>query len=145
MILKIKKLNPSAKLPQKMTEGASGMDVYSCIESSRVITKGEVFLVPTGIALEIPSGYEVQVRPRSGLSTKHKLIMPNSPGTIDSDYRGELFVPLLNLGSEDYVLENETRIAQIVIAQTIHLDVVEISDLSPTNRGEGGFGSTGRS
>jgi dUTP pyrophosphatase len=145
MKIKIKKLKQNAKIPQQMTAGSSGMDVYACIEQNLRIPKGEVILVPTGIAMEIPLGFEVQIRPRSGLSTKHKLIMPNSPGTIDSDYRGELFVPLMNLGSEDFVLEPDTRIAQMVVSQIVSVEVVETEELSPSGRGEGGFGSTGKS
>lgn len=128
-------------LPSYETAGSAGMDVRAAEEM--VIAPGQRGLVGTGLAFAIPEGYEIQVRPRSGLALKKGIGIPNSPGTIDSDYRGELKVILLNHGEEDFVIERGDRIAQIVVAPVQRGILVEVADLDDTQRGSGGFGSTG--
>ena len=128
-------------LPGYETDGSAGMDVRAA--EDMVIGAGERGLVPTGFAFAIPVGYEVQVRPRSGLALKHGISLPNTPGTIDSDYRGEIKVILINHGSGDFVITRGDRIAQIVVAPVQRGTLVEVSDLDNTARGAGGFGSTG--
>ncbi len=128
-------------LPSYETAGSAGMDVRAAEEL--VIAPGQRGLVGTGLAFAIPHGYEIQVRPRSGLALKKGISIPNSPGTIDSDYRGELKVILLNHGEEDFVIERGDRIAQIVVAPVQRGILLEVADLDETQRGSGGFGSTG--
>ncbi len=142
--VQIKKLNASAILPERKTEGSAGYDLSACLERDLILPKGKVVLVPTGLAFAIPNGFEGQIRPRSGFSTKERIIMPNAPGTIDSDYRGEVFIPLLNLSDADFILTQHTRIAQILIKryELVHFHLAE--DLNSTDRGTGGFGSTGK-
>lgn len=135
--------NPDLPLPSQATPGSAGYDVRSAEEEVH-IAPGEIRLVRTGFAMELPVGIECQVRPRSGLALKHGLTLPNSPGTIDSDYRGELQVILQNLGSEPVVLKRGERIAQLVFARYESPQIEEVSELSESGRGEGGFGSTGR-
>ncbi len=125
-----------------MTEHSVGADVFAAAET--VINPGETALVSTGIFLEVPEGYEVQVRPRSGLALNHGIILPNSPGTIDSDYRGELKIILLNLGKKPFTVKHGDRIAQLVVSRVIRAGFQETTSLSPTARGAGGFGSTGK-
>lgn len=139
------RLHPQAHLPAYQTDGAAGLDLCACLGEGerRTLEPGEIVLVPTGWALAIPSGFEGQVRPRSGLATKHGISVPNAPGTIDSDYRGELKVALINLGKQAYTIEHGTRIAQMVIAPVAHARCVEVETLDQTSRGAGGFGSTG--
>lgn len=142
-ILKIKRLKSAARLPQRSSEGASGFDVYACIDGEgQVVIERKPTLVSTGIAIEIPSGYDVQVRPRSGLSSKGVGI---TFGTIDSDYRGEVMVTMYLFG-EDSVFEvkHGDRIAQLVVTKLADLSVEEVAELSKTERGTGGHGSTGR-
>jgi dUTP pyrophosphatase len=127
-----------------MSEGAAGLDLASAASESITISPGERAAVPTGLALEIPPGFEGQVRPRSGLARKHGITLPNAPGTIDSDYRGEVLVLLLNTGRDPFVVSPGDRIAQLVIAPVVIATLEEVSDLSDTARGEGGFGHTGR-
>ena len=130
-------------LPEYQTLGSAGCDVRAAIEEPLALEPGGRQLVPCGIRMAIPHGWEVQVRPRSGLAWRHGVTMVNPPGTIDSDYRGELFVPLINHGSETYVLERGERIAQLVLAP-VHQIAWQVTDtLEHTERGEGGFGSTG--
>jgi dUTP pyrophosphatase len=140
----ILKLKASAEIPERKTNGSAGYDLSACLEADLILVRGKVTYVPTGIALAIPNGFEGQIRPRSGFSTKNRILMPNAPGTIDSDYRGEILVPLLNLGEEDFVLTHGTRIAQILIKryEMVHFNLAD--SLDGTNRGEGGFGSTGK-
>ena len=135
----------SFELPFYATEGAAGADIRaSLIEKKSIIVKpGERVLVPTGLCMEIPLGYEVQVRPRSGLSLKSSLMVVNSPGTIDCDYRGEVNIIIGNFGKEDYVIEHGLRIAQLVIAPVLQAKFMVAEGLSETQRGAGGFGSTG--
>lgn len=129
-------------LPSRQTAGAAGYDVASA-EPDFTLQPLERRLLRTGLALAIPAGYEAQVRPRSGLALRHGLTLPNAPATIDSDYRGELMIPLINLGRAPVEVTRGTRIAQLVFQRVEHLDVVEVSELPPSARAEGGFGSTG--
>ncbi|TGK86852.1 dUTP diphosphatase [Leptospira noumeaensis] len=137
-------LKEGAVLPEYKTSGSAGMDLSVCLSENLILPKGEVVFVPTGLAMSIPEGYEGQIRPRSGFSTKNRIMMPNSPGTIDSDYRGEILIPLLNLSGTDFVLEPGTRVAQIVFQAVAQLPVQVVTELSNTERGAGGFGSTGK-
>lgn len=127
--------------PGYATEGAAGLDIVTAIDLS--LAPGERMAVPTGFAIEIPPGYEVQVRPRSGLALKHGVTCLNTPGTIDSDYRGEVKVILANLGEDDFQITKGDRIAQIVVAPVQHAVMVEADEIDETARGAGGFGSTG--
>ncbi len=145
LVLKVKKL-PHAEnlpLPSYATPHSSGLDLRAAIEKPITVKPLERVLIPTGLILEIPEGYEGQVRPRSGLALKKGLTVLNAPGTIDADYRGEVKVILINLGKEEVVIEPGERIAQLVIAPVQRVEVVEAQELTPTERGEGGFGSTG--
>lgn len=142
--VRFKRLSERARLPRYMTAGAAGMDLSSAAESPVKLAPGQRVAVPTGLAMELPPGYEAQVRPRSGLSFKTGVTVVNAPGTIDSDYRGELQVLLVNLGAEPHTIEPGDRIAQIVIAPVVQVDVEEAESLGDTARGAGGFGSTGR-
>lgn len=146
--VKVKTLDhydPSFELPFYATEGAAGADVRASIPEKKSISikPGERVLVPTGLSMEIPFGYEVQVRPRSGLSLKSPLMIVNAPGTIDCDYRGEVCIIVGNFGKEDYVVEHGLRIAQLVIAPVIQAKYSVTTTLNETQRGAGGFGSTG--
>ena len=140
----IKKLNKNAIIPKYETQGASGLDLKACLEKKIILKPGEKSLIPTGIALSIPRNYEVQVRPRSGLAFKNSLTVLNTPGTIDSDYRGEIKVLLINLGKISFEVTHGLRIAQMVPCPIIQIDLEEVKNLDDTNRGEGGFGSTGK-
>jgi dUTP pyrophosphatase len=134
-------------LPAPATAGSAGLDLCAALEGELVLAPGERALVPTGFALAIPPGYEGQVRPRSGLALRHGITLPNAPGTVDSDYRGELSVILQNGGAEPFVLRRGERIAQLVIAPVVQAALQEVpsaDDLGSTERGEGGFGHTGR-
>ncbi|HOP51090.1 MAG TPA: dUTP diphosphatase [Ignavibacteriales bacterium] len=144
--IKFKRLNEKHSdipLPQYHTEESAGMDIRAAIDEFMIIKSGEIALIPTNLAVEIPKGYELQVRPRSGLALKHGIIIPNSPATIDSDYRGELKIIIMNLGKEDFKIERGDRIAQLVISKIYHASIIEVDELSTTSRGEGGFSSTG--
>jgi|TARA_B110000914_G_C15402948_1_gene418130 dUTP pyrophosphatase len=139
----IKKISEEVIIPKYETEGSSGMDISAYIVEDIVIKPGEKSIIPTGFALSIPKNYEVQIRPRSGLSAKKGISVLNAPGTIDADYRGEIKVILINHGKETFVVENKMRIAQMVICPIIQARLEEVEDLSKTQRGAGGFGSTG--
>lgn len=139
--LKVKKLNEDAIIPNFAHKGDAGMDLYS-IEKV-IIPKNETRLIKTGISIELPHMTEAQVRPRSGLALKHSITVLNSPGTIDEGYRGEIGVILINHGKEDFVVEKHMKIAQIVIKPIYEIHIEEVKDLSDTERGNGGFGSTG--
>ena len=142
--MKIKVINKSAfDLPEYATEHAAGLDVRANIEEPIIIKPLERTMVPTGLYVEIPEGYEIQVRPRSGLAAKHGLTCLNTPGTIDPDYRGEIKVILANVSSTEFKLEPGERIAQLVVAQFMRIDWELTDTLSDTDRGAGGFGSTG--
>jgi dUTP pyrophosphatase len=132
-------------LPGYATTGAAGLDLQAALCENEQITlkSGERGLVPTGIALQLPQGYEAQVRPRSGLALKHGVTVLNSPGTVDADYRGEILVLLINLGQEPFLIERGLRIAQLVIAPVTQVELVETANLASTARGAGGYGSTG--
>ena len=142
-VLRIKKTDKRATLPQYESSGASGMDLRAFTDRDIVIAPLERKRIPTGLYLEIPRGYEAQVRPRSGLAFNSGISVLNTPGTIDSDYRGELGVILINLGSEPFTVKNGDRIAQMVISPVIRVTISEAELLSETRRGPGGFGSTG--
>lgn len=133
------------ELPSYETPGAAGMDLRAAVaeDTPMVLTSGARALVPTGFIFEVPNGYEAQIRPRSGLAIKNGITCLNTPGTVDSDYRGEVKVILANLGQEDFVIERGMRIAQMVIAPVTQVEVFEVSETSSTARGTGGFGSTG--
>ena len=131
------------ELPSYETAGAAGMDLRAALDDPLTLGPGERALVPTGLVFELPPGHEGQVRPRSGLSIKNGITVINSPGTIDSDYRGEIKVPLINLGNETFTIERGNRIAQMVIAPVVQAVFEEVQKLDQTTRGEGGFGSTG--
>jgi len=131
-------------LPAYMSAGAAGADVVAAVADELVLAPGERALVPTGFALEVPEGFEVQVRPRSGLALKHGVTLVNSPGTIDSDYRGPVGVILVNLSSEPFVVRRGERIAQLIVAPVVQAAFREVAALGVSARGDGGFGSTGR-
>lgn len=143
MQVKIKRLTPEAKIPTYCTSGSSGADIYAVCDKDEVLYPGQHKLISTGIAIEIPTGYEVQIRPRSGLAAKNGITVLNTPGTIDSDYRGEIKVCLINHSSDSFTITSGMRIAQMVVAPTIQADFMENTDLEETQRGNGGFGSTG--
>ena len=139
----IKRLSKEVSLPKYETNGSSGMDLAANIESNISIGPGKTEIIPTGLALSIPKGFEIQIRPRSGLAAKKNLSVLNTPGTIDSDYRGEIKVILINLGIDTFIVENGLRIAQMVLCPIDRADLEEVDDLNKTQRGKGGFGSTG--
>jgi dUTP pyrophosphatase len=130
-------------LPEYATEGSSGLDLRAAVENDFVIEKGKVALVATNLRVEIPFGYEIQVRPRSGLAAKNGIGVLNSPGTIDSDYRGEIKIILFNFGNEDFVVKRGDRIAQMVLAKVYRMNIEETRELNESSRGDGGFGHTG--
>jgi dUTP pyrophosphatase len=142
--LEIQLLRDDAILPTYATAGAAGMDLHASLQAPRTLQPGERAAIPTGIALALPAGYEGQVRPRSGLSSKHGVTVVNAPGTVDEDYRGEVHVLLVNLGQEPYTVQPKDRIAQLVVAPVTRVRVLQVSELGATARGGGGFGSTGR-
>lgn len=141
--LRFRRLSPKAVLPAYQTPHSAGLDLSACIDAPMTIGAGDIAMIPCGFAMAIPPGYEAQVRPRSGLASKFGISMPNAPGTIDADYRGEVKVPLINLGKTPFVVEPAMRIAQMVIAKVEHAEVLEVDELDATVRGAGGFGSTG--
>jgi dUTP pyrophosphatase len=145
MRLRVRRL-PAARdlpLPEPASAGSAGFDLRAAIDGERVLQPGERLLVPTGLALEIPAGWEGQVRPRSGLALRHGIGMVNAPGTIDSDYRGEVGVLLINLGAEPFTLRRGDRVAQLVVARVERVEWEEAEALGESGRGDGGFGSTG--
>ena len=145
--IKIRRLRPEddsdIPLPHYMTPNCSGMDLCAAVKSEQVIEIGTITVIPTGIALALPDGYEAQVRPRSGLAFKHGITIINSPGTIDADYRGEIKVALINLGTRPYVVRRADRIAQLVIQKVYQARLIVVNALEETERNEGGFGHTG--
>ncbi|MEQ9092052.1 MAG: dUTP diphosphatase [Balneola sp.] len=130
-------------LPEYESKSAAGMDIRAALQTSLTLKPGERTLIPTGLQMSIPHGFEAQIRPRSGLAIRNGITMLNSPGTIDADYRGEVKVIAINHGNEDFTVEHGDRIAQMVITPVTQFPVKEVNDLSSTDRGEGGFGSTG--
>ena len=140
----IKKLDSSVKLPSYKTNGASGMDLMAWLEKPINLEPGKSCLVPTGLSVAFPKEYEIQIRPRSGLAAKNNISVLNTPGTIDSDYRGELKIILFNHGNENFIINKNDRIAQMVLTPIIKMELEETSELPDSIRGEGGFGSTGK-
>ena len=140
----VKKLDSRVKLPSYKTIGSSGMDLMALTDKPIIILPKKSYLVPTGISVAMPKNYEIQIRPRSGLAAKNNISILNTPGTIDSDYRGEIKIILFNHGSDEFLINNGDRIAQIVLMPVHKIDFEEVDNLPDTLRGEGGFGSTGR-
>jgi dUTP pyrophosphatase len=130
-------------LPAYATDNSVGMDLAAAVSDDVVIEPGRTFLVPTGLMIAVPEGYEAQIRPRSGLALEHAITVPNSPGTVDPDYRGEVKVILLNLGSESFKISRGMRIAQMVIVPAVQASIKVVEELPPTGRGDGGFGHSG--
>lgn len=143
MILKIERLENNRVLPEYKTEGAAGMDLCAAIDAPVVLKPFERKLIPTGLKIELEHGYEAQIRPRSGLSIKHGITLINCVGTIDEDYRGEVCVPVVNISNEEYTIQPDERIAQMLIAKVEQAHIEVVTELSSTQRGSGGFGSTG--
>ena len=139
----IKRLSKEVHLPKYETQGSSGMDLSANVKSSINIAPGKKEIIPTGIALSVPEGFEIQIRPRSGLAAKHNITVLNTPGTIDADYRGELKIILINFGHETFKIEKGSRIAQMVLCPVVKAKFEEVDNLDDTERGRGGFGSTG--
>ena len=139
----IKKLSPQVQLPTYKTSGASGMDLMAFINSSITIKPQNSCLIPTGLSIAFSEKYEVQIRPRSGLAAKKNISVLNTPGTIDSDYRGEIKVIIYNHGKNDFLIDNGDRIAQMILTPVVKMELEETDNLPGTKRGEGGFGSTG--
>ena len=140
----IKKLNPEVELPVYKTSGASGMDLMAFIEEPIRIAPNSSYLLPTGLSMAFSEDYEVQIRPRSGLAAKNNITVLNTPGTIASDYRGEIKIILFNHGKEDFIINNKDRVAQMILTPVIKMELEETNNLPDTIRGEGGFGSTGK-
>ena len=140
----IKKLDPTVELPAYKTEGASGMDLMALVKKPINLKPNSSCLVPTGLAVAFSSDFEIQIRPRSGLAAKNNISVLNTPGTIDSDYRGEIKVILFNHGKSDFLINNKDRIAQMILTPVIKMEFEETDNLPETVRGEGGFGSTGK-
>ena len=140
----IKKLNPKVQLPLYKTKGSSGMDLMAFVDHPIKIAPNSVALIPTGLSIAIPNDVEVQIRPRSGLAAKSNIGVLNSPGTIDSDYRGELKIILFNHGNQDFIVNNNDRIAQMVLTPILKMELEEVDQLPESIRGSGGFGSTGK-
>ena len=140
----IKKLDPNVKLPEYKTDGASGMDLLAFIKEPVNIKPKTSSIIPTGLSGAFSKDYEIQIRPRSGLAAKNNISVLNTPGTIDSDYRGEIKVIIYNHGNDNFIINNGDRIAQMVLSPIIKMDLEEVKDLPKTIRGEGGFGSTGK-
>jgi len=142
--LLIKKLNKEVIVPEYKTKDSSGMDLMASISNDIYIKPGEKAIIPTGIAISIPTGYEIQIRPRSGLAAKKNITILNTPGTIDADYRGEIKIISINFGKEEFKINPNDRIAQMVLCPVIKAELEVVQELQDTKRGEGGFGSTGK-
>ena len=140
----IKKLNSAVQLPSYKTKGASGMDLMAYLEKPINLEPGKSCLVPTGLSIAFPQEYEIQIRPRSGLAAKNNISVLNTPGTIDSDYRGELKIILFNHGKKNFIINNNDRVAQMVLTPVIKMELEETNELPESTRGKGGFGSTGK-
>ena len=143
--VKVKRLEDGNNIPLPVYEsqGSSGMDIRAAVKDHVLLKPGEIKLIPTGLAVSVPPGYEAQIRPRSGLALHHGIGMVNSPGTIDSDYRGEIGIIMINWGTEPFAIKSGDRIAQMVFSRVYQADLVEVNDLDSTSRGHGGFGHTG--
>ena len=145
MEIKIKKLKENAKIPKRATSGSAGMDLYACIDEPITLAPGQLAIVPTGIAIALPdNGCAAFLYARSGLGVKHGICLSNGVGVIDSDYRGEICAGLCNVSDKPYTIEPDERVCQMVIAPVLTPDVVDVNELDDTDRGEGGFGSTGK-
>ena len=147
VLIKIKRINSGfddIPLPSYTTEGSAGMDIRAAVNDEMIIHPSEIVLVPTNLSVEIQEGFEIQVRPRSGLAIKNGIGILNSPGTIDSDYRGEVKIIMMNFGKEDFVISRGDRIAQLVVSKVYHAVIEENNELNSSKRGEGGFGHTGQ-
>ena len=140
----VKRLDPNVKLPEYKTSGSSGMDLMAFVNNPIKILPNTLELVPTGLFIAIPEDLEIQIRPRSGLAAKSSISILNTPGTIDSDYRGELKIILFNHGNKDFIVNNNDRVAQMVLTPVIKMELEEVDQLPETLRGSGGFGSTGK-
>jgi len=140
----VKRLDSKVKIPEYKTSGSSGMDLMAFVENSIKIAPNTLELIPTGLSIAIPEDLEIQIRPRSGLAAKCSISVLNTPGTIDSDYRGELKIILFNHGNKDFIVNNNDRIAQMVLTPVIKMELEEVNQLPETIRGSGGFGSTGK-
>ena len=140
----VKRLDPNVNLPSYKTEGSSGMDLMANIEKSITIPPKKSAIIPTGLSIAIPNDCEVQIRPRSGLAAKSNISVLNTPGTIDSDYRGEIKIILFNHGNQDFIINNKDRVAQMILAPVHKMDLEEVDSLPTSVRGKGGFGSTGK-
>jgi len=140
----VKKLDPNVELPKYKTEGSSGLDLMAFIDNPIKISPNTSALIPTGISVAISNDLEIQIRPRSGLAVKSSVTVLNTPGTIDSDYRGEIKVILFNHGKEDFIIKNKDRVAQMILVPIIKIEFEEVDELPNTIRGSGGFGSTGK-
>ncbi|MDC0043809.1 dUTP diphosphatase [Candidatus Pelagibacter sp.] len=140
----IKKLDPLVKMPSYKTTGASGMDLMAFIKHPIIVAPKTSFLVPTGLSMAFSEDYEIQIRPRSGLAAKNNISVLNTPGTIDSDYRGEIKIIIYNHGDHNFTINNEDRIAQMILVPVVKMNFEEVDDLPETLRGKGGFGSTGK-
>lgn len=141
--LLIKRFSKNVIIPKYETSGSSGMDIAAYIKENIEINPNEKAIVPTGFSLSIPKGFEIQIRPRSGLAAKNDISVLNTPGTIDADYRGEIKVILINLGKKKFIVENGLRVAQMIMCPVVQAKIEEVEELSSTDRGSGGFGSTG--
>lgn len=146
LVIQVKRIRPSSTvlLPVYMTPHSAGMDLYADLSEERQLSPGQRALIPTGLAIALPDGYEAQIRPRSGLALKHGITLVNSPGTVDADYRGEIGVIVINHGDESFTIRPGERIAQMVIAKFARVEWQEVQELTDTSRGGGGFGHTGR-
>jgi dUTP pyrophosphatase len=140
----IKRLDPAVQMPSYKTQGASGMDLMAFVNNPIKLAPNSSCLVPTGLSVAFPDSYEIQIRPRSGLAAKNSISVLNTPGTIDSDYRGEIKVILFNHGDKEFVINNKDRIAQMILAPIYKMDIEEVNNLPDSIRGKGGFGSTGK-
>jgi len=146
IIVKFKRLDKQFNdipVPSYSTEHSAGMDIRAALEDEMIVKPGGIVLVPTNLSIEIPEGYEIQVRPRSGLAIKHGIGILNSPGTIDSDYRGEVKIILFNFGKSDFIIKRGDRIAQLILSKVYRAELIETDELEDTKRGSGGFGHTG--
>lgn len=141
--LRINRLNSLAELPDYQSDHAAGMDLHAALSEPVTIESGEIRIIPCGFAMALPEGYEAQIRPRSGLACKHGISVPNAPGTIDADYRGEVKVALINHGKTPFTVEPKMRIAQMVVSEVARCEIQDVEELDATVRGAGGFGSTG--
>ncbi len=141
--LRINRLNSLAELPEYQSDHAAGMDLHAALSEPVTIESGDIRIIPCGFAMALPEGYEAQIRPRSGLACKHGISVPNAPGTIDADYRGEVKVALINHGKASFTIEPKMRIAQMVVSEVSRCEIQDVEELDATVRGAGGFGSTG--